>query len=323
MTAALTDPGPPDVRVGLSRRLTATVVALAGVAVACLVSLMIGNQALSPGTVLRALWSDESSGARDIVRGLRMDRTIIGVAVGLALGAAGALMQALARNPLADPGLLGVNAGAAAAIVTGIAVLHVESPHVQIWFAFAGAAAASLAVYVLGSGGRSSTTPLRLALAGAALSAVLAAYVNGIALSSQPAFDKMRFWLVGSLVGQDLSVLVDALPFLALGLVAALVITPPSTRWRSARTPAARSASTSGGCGWSPPPRSPCSAGRPPPSPGRSCSSGSSSPTSHGSSWGRTSGGSYRCRCSTPRSCCSSPTPSVASSPATRWRPGS
>ncbi|GAA1508474.1 iron chelate uptake ABC transporter family permease subunit [Nocardioides humi] len=226
MTAALTDPGPPDVRVGLSRRLTATVVALAGVAVACLVSLMIGNQALSPGTVLRALWSDESSGARDIVRGLRMDRTIIGVAVGLALGAAGALMQALARNPLADPGLLGVNAGAAAAIVTGIAVLHVESPHVQIWFAFAGAAAASLAVYVLGSGGRSSTTPLRLALAGAALSAVLAAYVNGIALSSQPAFDKMRFWLVGSLVGQDLSVLVDALPFLALGLVAALVITP-------------------------------------------------------------------------------------------------
>lgn len=216
----------PAAQIRSSRRVAAVVGALLALAAAIVGSLMVGAQPLSPLTVLRELVAPTDSGARDIVRGLRLDRTIIAVAVGLALGGAGALMQALTRNPLADPGLLGVNAGAAAAVVTGIAFLHVADPQVQLWLAFLGAALASLVVYLLGSGGRASATPIRLVLAGAAISAVLTAYVNGVSLSSQQNFDSMRFWLVGSVVGREIDVLFDALPFLLVGGVAALLVTP-------------------------------------------------------------------------------------------------
>lgn len=225
------DPGPVAdrdamARVATSRRIAAVGGAVVALGVAVVASLMVGSQPLSPLTVLRELVTPTDSGARDIVRGLRLDRTIIAVAVGLALGGAGALMQALTRNPLADPGLLGVNAGAAAAVVTGIAFLHVDDPRAQLWLAFLGAGAAAMIVYALGSGGRSGTTPIRLVLAGAAISAVLTAYVNGVSLSSQQTFDSMRFWLVGSVVGRELGVLLDALPFLLVGGAAALLVTP-------------------------------------------------------------------------------------------------
>ncbi|WP_436701020.1 iron chelate uptake ABC transporter family permease subunit [Nocardioides sp. BYT-33-1] len=213
-------------RVGTPRRVAALLGALVVLGVSVVLSLMIGNQWLGPGTVLRELVDPGATPARDIVRGLRLDRTVIALVVGLALGAAGALMQALTRNPLADPGLLGVNAGAAAAVVTGIAFLDVTSAGIQIWFAFAGAAAASVVVYVLGSGGRASTTPVRLALAGAALTAVLASYVNGVALSSQAAFDTMRFWLVGSVVGREIAVLGTVWPFLVAGALVAAFVAP-------------------------------------------------------------------------------------------------
>lgn len=195
-------------------------------ALAVLASLMVGRQTLAPTTVLAELWRDGGGMAGDIVRGLRMDRTVISLAVGLALGAAGALMQALTRNPLADPGLLGINAGAAAAVVSAITFLEITALRHQMWFAFAGAAAAAIAVYALGSGGRSAATPMRLALAGAALTAVLTAYANGIALQDQRSFDTMRFWVVGSVVSRDLSVMGDALPFLLAGVVLAYLVTP-------------------------------------------------------------------------------------------------
>ncbi|HYG94906.1 MAG TPA: iron chelate uptake ABC transporter family permease subunit [Nocardioides sp.] len=213
------------VRGRLGRAGVVALVALV-VATAVLLSLLVGKQTLSPGEVLAALFGEGSRNAEDIVRGLRMDRTLIALAVGLALGAAGALMQALTRNPLADPGLLGVNAGAAAAVVTGIAFLGVTEPRFQVGLALVGAAAASVAVYVLGSGGRSAATPMRLALAGAALTAVLTAYVNGIALSDQRSFDTMRFWVVGSVVSRELTVLVDVLPVLAAGTLVAAYVTP-------------------------------------------------------------------------------------------------
>lgn len=206
------------------RRVGALVAATALLAVAALVSLMVGSEALSPGEVLAALVGGERNGAYDIVRGLRLDRTVIAVCVGLALGGAGALMQALTRNPLADPGLLGVNAGAAAAVVTGIAFLGIDEPGTQMWLALVGAAAAAVGVYVLGSGGRSAVTPMRLALAGAALTAVLTAYVNGVALRDQRSFDSIRFWVVGSVVGREVSVLLDALPFLVVGALLALAL---------------------------------------------------------------------------------------------------
>lgn len=217
---------PDDVRAGTPRRSAALAGALLALGAAMVLSLMVGNEPLSPLTVLRELVDPGATDARDIVRGLRMDRTFIALAAGLALGAAGALMQALTRNPLADPGLLGVNAGAAAAVVTGIAFLDITAPATQIWFALAGAAAASVAVYVLGSGGRTSATPVRLALAGAALTAVLSSYMNGISLSSQASYDSMRFWLVGSVVGREIAVLGTLLPFLLAGTALALLVTP-------------------------------------------------------------------------------------------------
>ncbi|MDM4763032.1 iron chelate uptake ABC transporter family permease subunit [Galbitalea sp. SE-J8] len=207
-------------------RSLAFILSAAAVVVAVLLSLMVGSRALSPVDVVRALVDGGSGDAVDIVRGLRLDRTLVALVCGAALGAAGALMQALTRNPLADPGLLGVNAGAAAAVVTGFAFLGVTSSTAQMWLALAGAAVASVAVYLLGSGGRAAATPARLALAGAALTAVLYSYINALALSNQENFDRFRFWTVGSVVNRGLDTLVSALPFLVAGAVLALVVAP-------------------------------------------------------------------------------------------------
>jgi iron complex transport system permease protein len=199
---------------------------LVALVAAAILSLMVGRQALSPATVVEALFGHGTQDALDIVRGLRLERTVVALVVGLALGAAGALMQALTRNPLADPGLLGVNAGAAAAVVTGFAFFGVAGHFAQLWLALGGAAVASVVVYLIGSGGRASATPARLALAGAALSAVLFAYINAIALRDQASYDTMRFWVVGSVVNRGFDTLGAALPFLIVGAVLALLVTP-------------------------------------------------------------------------------------------------
>lgn len=193
---------------------------------AVIVSLMVGRQPLTPAEVFGGLFLDPSGPAADIVRGLRLERTIVALAVGLALGAAGAIMQALTRNPLADPGLLGVNAGAAAAVVAGFALFGIADRFSQMWLALLGAAVAAVAVYALGQGGRAGASPARLALAGAALTAVLYAGINALALRDQASYDEMRFWVVGSVVNRGLEVLAAAAPFLAVGAVLALVITP-------------------------------------------------------------------------------------------------
>ncbi len=193
---------------------------------AFILSLMVGRQPVSPADVVHALVVGGTGDTVDIVRGLRLERTVVALVVGLALGGAGALMQALTRNPLADPGLLGVNAGAAAAVVTGFAFFGIASSVAQMWLALLGAAVASVAVYVLGSGGRASATPVRLALAGAAISAVLISYLNALSLRDQASFDELRFWVVGSVVNRGYETLVAALPFLAVGTVIALLVTP-------------------------------------------------------------------------------------------------
>lgn len=187
---------------------------------------MVGRQAIAPWDAAAALLPDAHGDAADIVRGLRLERTVVALVAGLGLGGAGALMQALTRNPLADPGLLGVNAGAAAAVVTGFSFFGVSSGFAQVWLALIGAALASVAVYLLGGGGRVATTPARLALAGAALTAVLFAYMNGLAMRDQNTFNEMRFWVVGSVVNRGYDALTAAAPFIGLGAVAALLVTP-------------------------------------------------------------------------------------------------
>lgn len=210
----------------MGRRPYVLAAVLVALAAAVLLSLMIGRQPLSPAAVWDALVSGAGSPAGDVVRGLRLQRTVVAVVVGLALGGAGALMQALTRNPLADPGLLGVNAGASAAVVAGFAVFGLTGRYAQMWLALAGAAVAAVAVYLLGTGGRATASPVRLALAGAALSAVLLAFINGLALRDQDTFDQMRFWVVGSVVNRGFDTLTAALPFLVVGAVLALAVTP-------------------------------------------------------------------------------------------------
>ncbi len=198
-----------------------------GLAAVVLLSIGVGAKGIPLGDVVDGLLGDDGCESAAIVRELRIPRTLVGIAVGVALGVAGALMQALTRNPLADPGLLGVEAGASAAVVVAIAWLGLSEPGAYVWFAFAGAAVASVMVYVLSSRGRSGATPVRLALAGTAVAAALTAFVYGVTLLDPEAFDEFRFWDVGSLVGRDLTILGDVGPFLLAGLVLAVALARP------------------------------------------------------------------------------------------------
>ncbi|MFT4083719.1 MAG: iron chelate uptake ABC transporter family permease subunit [Nocardioides sp.] len=198
------------------------VVLVVVLALSVLLSLAVGSKSIPFSHVFDALLHGGDSDDALVVRTLRVPRTLLGVAIGVALGLAGALMQALTRNPLADPGILGVNAGASAAVVTGIGVWGVTSPSGYVWLALAGAAIATVAVFLLGSTGRAAATPVRLALAGTALSAVLSAYVSGVTLLDQQTFNSFRFWNVGALAGRDLSVLRDTGAFMLVGAVIAL-----------------------------------------------------------------------------------------------------
>ncbi|MDT0569202.1 iron chelate uptake ABC transporter family permease subunit [Streptomyces sp. DSM 3412] len=162
----------------------------------------------------------------NVIWSVRLPRTALGLATGAALGLSGALMQALTRNPLADPGILGVSAGAAFAVVLSVGVLGIGSVYGYIWFAFGGAFAASVLVYLLGGLGRSGSTPVKLALAGVAVTSLLFSLTSAIALTDPDALNRYRFWSAGSLANQDEAVLIRVLPFLAVGAVLALACAP-------------------------------------------------------------------------------------------------
>ncbi|MBW4716875.1 FecCD family ABC transporter permease [Saccharothrix obliqua] len=207
-------------------RSTGLVLCLAALVGCALLSVAVGARSVPLSTVLEALWSSDGSYDALVVAQQRVPRTVLGVLVGAALGLAGALMQSLTRNPLADPGLLGVNSGAAAAVVSAIAFLGLTGPLEYVWFAFGGAAVAALVVYGLGSSGRAAG-PVRLALAGTAISAVLVAYTYAVQLADDKALDQFRFWIVGGLAGRDMDVLVRVAPFLVVGILVALFLARP------------------------------------------------------------------------------------------------
>lgn len=187
-------------------------------------SLLVGARDLAFGEVVTAvLRPDDSGPAGVVVQGLRMPRTVVGLLAGLALGVAGALMQGITRNPLADPGLLGVNAGASLFVVVGIAWFGVTAAGGYVWFAFAGALVAASIVYLIGSLGRDRGTPIELALAGTALSAALTSLITIVLLTDSAAFDRYRFWSAGSLVARGLDSAVQLAPFIAAGALLAVV----------------------------------------------------------------------------------------------------
>ena len=206
-----------------SLRALGLVVALAALALVILCSIAIGSKPIPLSTVLDALFHyDSSSNDHLIVRSLRIPRTIVGVMVGVALGLSGAVMQGVARNPLADPGILGVEAGASLFVVVAIYSFGIGSLLGYVWFAFAGAAITSVLVYSVGSLGREGATPVKLALAGAAITAFLGSITTAILVIDVATLDQFRFWAVGSLAGRDGTIAAQLAPFIAVGTVMAL-----------------------------------------------------------------------------------------------------
>ncbi|MGP4000600.1 FecCD family ABC transporter permease [Streptomyces sp. 8N706] len=187
-------------------------------------SIAVGARPLSLGEVWHALVDSDAS-AYTVVHEMRLPRTLLGVLAGAALGLAGGVLQALTRNPLADPGLLGINAGASAAVASAISFLGVTTFEGYVWFAFLGTAVVSVLVYAVG-GGRGAT-PARLALAGAALNAALTSYVSAVMLLDANSLDRMRFWTVGSLAGAQAGTVVKVAPFVAAGLLLTLALARP------------------------------------------------------------------------------------------------
>jgi len=207
-------------------RAAGLVLALAVLGLAALLSLAVGARSIPLADVTDALLHGGGSRDAAIVNSLRVPRTLLGIVVGAALGIAGALMQALTRNPLADPGLLGVNAGAAAAVVIALS-LGLAGAASSVWFAFAGAALAAVAVYTIGGAGRGGATPVRLALAGTALTAALTALIYGVALSDPKLLQQYNHWAVGALGGRGRTQLDAIVPFVAVGAVLAAVLARP------------------------------------------------------------------------------------------------
>lgn len=205
------------------RRALGLVVAVVVLAVAVLASLALGARDIAPGDVLAALTHPVPGDPdHDVVLDQRIPRTLTGLAAGAALGLAGAIMQGITRNPIADPGLLGVNAGASLFVVLAITALGITSPAGYVWFAFAGAAAAAAVVYGVGAIGREGATPVKLALAGTALTAGLTSIITLLLLTDSDTLNSYRRWSVGSIAGRGTDMLVALLPFLVVGAVLAL-----------------------------------------------------------------------------------------------------
>lgn len=197
------------------------VLGLLGLLAVSLASVAFGSRPIAPGQVLAALFDFDGSNDHLIVRSLRVPRTLAGIGVGAALGLAGAVMQGVTRNPLADPGILGVNAGASLAVVVAIHVFGIGSLTGYVWLAFVGAAVASAVVYALGAVGREGATPVRLALAGAAVGAFLASITTAVLLLDVATLDQFRFWVVGSLAGRDARIVAQVAPFIVVGALLA------------------------------------------------------------------------------------------------------
>ncbi|MCW3471577.1 iron ABC transporter permease [Rhodococcus pyridinivorans] len=221
--------GAPVVRSGLlsgnRTRLLGLAVATAVLVAVTLGSVLLGTLPVGLSDVVGAVTGSADSDVERVVRYIRIPRTVTGLLAGMALGLAGVVMQGLTRNPLAGPGLLGINAGAALAVVSAMVGLGITSAAGYVWFAFAGAAVAAVFVYMLGSLGPGGATPVKLALAGSALTALLGAVTTMITLQDASTMEDFRYWVVGSLTRSDSDALAAVAPFIAVGVVLAVGLT--------------------------------------------------------------------------------------------------
>ena len=209
-------------------RLIGLVVSLVLLVVAAAASIAVGSRDIPLDVVWQTL-SGAGGGAATstdavVVLDSRLPRTCIAIVAGLALAVAGALTQAVTRNPLADPGILGVTSGSAFAVAIAVGVLGITTVQGYLWFAFGGALVATVVVYVIGSIGREGSSPVRLTLTGVALGAVLSGIVSAMLLADPEGFAAMRAWESGSLEGRGWAGFVPVLPFVAIGCMLAFVI---------------------------------------------------------------------------------------------------
>jgi len=188
--------------------------------------MLYGSKAISASDVFLAMQGLGDHETYVVVAEQRVPRTWVVIIVGAALGVAGALMQALTRNPLADPGILGINAGASLAVVTAVAFLGIHGITAYVWFALVGATLAAIGVYLLGGAGRANVTPAKLTLAGVAISMAISAMVQTVLLSNQEAFNEFRYWASGSVEGRGWDVFATVAPFIVIGLILALITAP-------------------------------------------------------------------------------------------------
>lgn len=186
-------------------------------------SITLGTSRIPIAEVLRAIFAFDGSREHVVVMTLRLPRVLAGMLAGGALAVAGAVMQAATNNPLASPDLLGINAGAAFAVVVAMSVFGVGSGNAHLWFAFGGAGAAALVVYAFGSAGRAGATPLRLVLAGAVLTTFMTSLTTAILIFDQTTLDAVRLWTAGSLSGRTMVQTVAVAPYILAGLIAVVL----------------------------------------------------------------------------------------------------
>ncbi|MFG1796550.1 FecCD family ABC transporter permease [Nocardia sp. NPDC049149] len=208
-----------------ARRIPMLLLGVAALLLCIVLSLAIGARSVPIGTVVQALFGADDSRDALVVTGMRLPRTVVGLAVGAALGLAGAVVQGITRNPLASPTTLGINHGAGLAVVVAIYALQLSRPIEYVWFAFAGAACAALFTLTLGRRA-GDLDPVRLVLGGTVLQLVLVSWTSAVLLFSERTLDEARFWLAGSIAERDLGVLLPMLPTLLIGAVLGLVLAP-------------------------------------------------------------------------------------------------
>ncbi|OKJ10035.1 iron ABC transporter permease [Streptomyces sp. CB00316] len=223
-TTAAPPSGAGTSRTGAARAAFLLLAAVAALAVALCASVMFGSRSTSFGDVLGVLGGSAEENVTAIIES-RYPRTALGVLAGLCLAVAGTLMQGVSRNPLAEPGLLGINAGASASIVAATAWFGASGATDTMWWALPGALIAGVLVHVIGSAG-TGTSVVRLVLAGAVLTAVTMAFIQAVTLSKPQVFDSYRYWVVGALGGRDFDVFWSVLPFAATGFLLALALGP-------------------------------------------------------------------------------------------------
>jgi len=203
------------------------VVVLSGMVLLVLVvvtSLAVGSNPIGPVKVWHALVSPDGGETATIVWDLRVPRTLLGLTVGAALAAAGVLLQALTRNPLAEPRILGISAGASLGVVTAITLFGIGSLAGYVWFGIAGALGAGLLVTGIAARTSQGSSPVTLALVGAALDASLGAITAGILSVNARTFEEFRYWVVGGLTGRDADIAAQVTPFLLVGLLLAATV---------------------------------------------------------------------------------------------------